>query len=100
MDRRWTLAFLVAVNVLLQLFDGAATYVGWQQHGEMNPILSAGFERWGAGPTLIVAKLIAIGFVMVLAATPRRALATFGLALTFTAYTAFSFVPWAQRLFG
>jgi hypothetical protein len=99
-DRRWTLAFLVVANLLLQIFDGAATYVGWQEHGEMNPILAAGFHRYGAGPTLIVAKLVAIAFVLVLATTPRRALATIGLVLTFTAYTAFSFVPWAQRLLG
>jgi hypothetical protein len=99
-ESRRTLAFLVVVNLFLQVFDGAATYVGWQEHGEMNPILAAGFHHFGAGPTLVIAKLVAVGFVLVLATTPRRSLATFGLALTFTAYTAFSFVPWAQRLFG
>jgi hypothetical protein len=97
---RWTLGFLVVMNLLLQVFDGTATYIGWQEHGEMNPILAAGFHQFGAGPTLVVAKLVAIGFVLVLATTPRRALATLGLGITFTAYTAFSFVPWAQRLFG
>jgi hypothetical protein len=94
-----SLAILVVLNLVLQLFDGVATYIGWQQHGEMNPILSTGFAHFGAGPTLFVAKAIAILFVFVLAATPRRSLATAGLALTLTAYTAFSFVPWAQRLF-
>jgi hypothetical protein len=93
------LAILVFLNLALQLFDGVATYVGWQQHGEMNPILAAGFHHFGAGPTLFVAKAVAIVFVFVLAATPRKTLATAGLALTLTAYTAFSFVPWAQRLF-
>jgi hypothetical protein len=93
------LAILVFLNLALQLFDGVATYVGWQQHGEMNPILSAGFDHFGAGPTLFIAKAIAILFVFVLAATPRKSLATAGLALTLTAYTAFSLVPWAQRLF-
>ena len=98
MQERRTLAILVILNLALQLFDGVATYVGWAQHGEMNPILAAGFGHFGVGPTLIVAKLIAIMFVFVLAATPRRSLATIGLAITFTAYTALSFVPWAQRL--
>ena len=93
------LAILVVLNLALQLFDGVATYIGWQQHGEMNPILSAGFDHFGAGPTLFVAKATAILFVFVLASTPRRSLATGGLALTLTAYTVFSFVPWAQRLF-
>ncbi|MCC6850022.1 MAG: hypothetical protein IT294_16075 [Deltaproteobacteria bacterium] len=94
------LAILVALNLALQLFDGVATYVGWQQHGEMNPLLLAGFDRFGAGPTLVAAKAVAVAFVFVLAATPRRRLAVFGLALTLTAYTTFSLVPWTQRLFG
>jgi Domain of unknown function (DUF5658) len=94
------LAILVGMNLALQLFDGIATYVGWTQHGEMNPILAAGFARFGAGPTLLIAKALAIALVIVIATTPRRSLATIGLAITFTAYTAFSFVPWAQRLFG
>ena len=98
MQGRRRLTILVTLNLALQLFDGVATYVGWAQHGEMNPILAAGFAHFGAGPTLLVAKLLASMFVLVLAATPRRALATIGLAITFTAYTALSFVPWAQRL--
>jgi Domain of unknown function (DUF5658) len=100
MRSRGTIVLLALLNVALQIFDGVATYVGWQQHGEMNPILSAGFDRFGAGPTLVAAKLGAMLFVIVLATTPRRRLATIGLAITFTAYTAFSFVPWSQRLFG
>ena len=91
---------LVILNLALQVFDGVATYVGWEQHGEMNPILSAGFDSFGAGPTLLVAKLVAVMFVLVLATTPRRSLATVGLGITFTAYTALSFVPRSQRLFG
>ena len=98
MHGRFTLAVLVALNLALQLFDGVATYVGWAEHGELNPILAAGFARFGAGPTLVVAKLIAIMFVLVIATTPRRTLATIGLGITFTAYTALSFVPWSQRL--
>lgn len=98
MQGRRTLAILVALNLALQLFDGLATYVGWAEHGELNPILAAGFARFGAGPTLVVAKLIAIMFVLVIATTPRRTLATIGLGITFTAYTALSFVPWSQRL--
>ena len=100
MHGRATIAVLALLNLALQLFDGVATYVGWQQHGEMNPILAAGFARFGAGPTLIAAKLGAILLVVVLATTPKRSLATIGLGITFTAYTALSFVPWSQRLFG
>jgi len=98
MQGRRTLAILVALNLALQLFDGLATYVGWAEHGELNPILMAGFARFGAGPTILAAKLIAIMFVLVIAATPHRALAAIGLTITLTAYTALSFVPWSQRL--
>lgn len=94
------LAILVAANLGLQLFDGFATYVGWEQHGEMNPLLRAGFDRFGAGPTLVAAKALAIVLVIALAASPRRRLAMTGLALTLMAYTTFSLLPWAQRLFG
>jgi hypothetical protein len=94
------LAVLVVLNLALQLFDGIATYIGWEQHGEMNPILAAGFHHFGAGPTLLIAKLSAVMFVLILAATPRRTLATIGLGITLTAYTAFSFLPWTQRLLG
>jgi hypothetical protein len=100
MQNRATIAVLAVLNLALQLFDGVATYVGWAQHGEMNPLLAVGFERFGAGPTLLVAKLGAILFVLVLATTPKRSLATIGLGITFSAYTAFSLVPWSQRLFG
>jgi uncharacterized membrane protein len=100
MRTRATLLLLVVLNLALQLFDGVATYVGWEQHGEMNPILAAGFHHFGAGPTLVAAKLSAVLFILVLATTPRRDLATIGLGITFTAYTAFSFVPWTQRLLG
>jgi hypothetical protein len=94
------LFILVALNVALQVCDGVFTYVGWEQHGELNPILRAAFHRWGAGPTLLVAKVGAVALVLALARTPRRRLALLGLGITFTAYTALSFVPWATRLLG
>ncbi len=98
MHGSWTIPALVIANLALQLFDGVATYLGWERHGELNPILRAGFELWGAGPTLLVAKGAAVAFVLTLARTPRRSLAAFGLALTMSAYLALSFVPWAVRL--
>lgn len=93
-----TLGILVATNLALQLFDGVATYVGWEQHGEMNPLLRHGFEIWGAGPTLLTAKLIAAALVVALARVPQRTLATAALGLTLSAYLGLSFVPWMSRL--
>ena len=92
------IALLLVANLALQLFDGAATYVGWEQYGEWNPLLRAGFERWGALPTLLVAKTGAVALLLVLATTPRPRLAALALGLTFTAYTSLSFIPWTLRL--
>lgn len=95
-----TLALLVVINLALQLFDGVATYIGWIQYGEMNPILRRGFDLWGAGPTLLTAKTLAIALVIAIARTPKRTLASAGLVLTLTVYFALSFVPWTSRLLG
>ena len=100
MTAHTTLALLVATNLALQLFDGIATYIGWVHFGEMNPILRRGFEVWGAGPTLLTAKTLAIALIIVLARAPHRTLASAGLTLTLIAYVALSFVPWTSRLMG
>jgi hypothetical protein len=92
------LPVLVILNVLLQLFDGIATYVGWEQHGEQNPLLRMGFEIWGDEATLVTAKLTAILLVFLIARLPRPTLATAGLFFTSTAYMALSLVPWTYRL--
>jgi len=91
---------LVILNLTLQVFDGVATYVGWQHFGEANPLLRAAFETWGAGPTLIVTKLIAVSLLFMLGRARQRLLVAAGLVFTFAAYAALSFVPWSIRLLG
>ena len=91
---------LVTLNLAAQLFDGIATYIGWERFGEANPLLRAAFLSWGAGPTLLVAKLASAALVLLLARTPRRDLVGIGLVLTLTVYTALSLVPWSIRLLG
>jgi len=88
---------LVIMNLALQLFDGAATYVGWERFGEANPILRAGFESWGVGPTLLAAKLLASTVLIWIAYVPHRIVAAVALAFTLGTYTAFSFIPWSVR---
>jgi hypothetical protein len=88
--------FLVVSNIALQLFDGVATYVGWERCGEGNPLLRAGFDVWGAGPTLLGAKLGAAIVLLLLLRTVHRRLVTVGLSITFAAYVAFSVVPWSS----
>lgn len=93
-----TIVVLIILNLALQVFDGIATYLGWQRFGEANPLLQAGFDSWGAIPTLIVAKVIAVGLILMLARAGRPALVGVGLSFTFIAYVSLSLIPWASRL--
>lgn len=92
-------AVLVVLNLLMQVFDGIATYIGWERFGEGNPLLRAGFESFGAFPTLVIAKLIAIMLILMVARMQRKILVAGGLSLTFGAYLVMSFVPWSLNLF-
>ena len=92
------LAILVVLNLALQLFDGVATYVGWERYGEANPLLQTAFGMWGAGPTLVVAKGFAVVLILMLARAGRPRLVGAGLAFTLVAYVSFSLIPWTTRL--
>ncbi len=100
MPQSVTTAILVILNLALQLFDGVATYTCWEQCGEGNPLLRAGFEVWGAGPTLLLSKLFAGVLLLFLIRASHRMLVKVGLLLTIAAYTAFSLVPWASCWIG
>jgi uncharacterized protein DUF5658 len=89
-----SIAVLVALNVALQVFDGVATYLGWTRFGEGNPFLRAGFETWGAGPTLLLAKLLSVALVLSVARVPRRTLVGLALTLTLGVYATLSCLPW------
>ena len=92
------IVLLIILNLALQMFDGVATYVGWQRFGEANPLLRAGFDAWGAGVTLVMAKIVAGALILVLARAGKPALVGVGLSFTLVAYAALSLVPWALRL--
>ena len=98
MQPQAAIVLLIILNLALQIFDGIATYVGWQRFGEANPLLRAGFEVWGAGVTLVVAKIAAVALILMLARAGRPALVGVGLSFTLVAYAALSFLPWAFRL--
>ena len=89
---------LVIINLALQLFDGFATYIGWERFGEANPLLHAAFGIWGAGPTLVTAKIGAGLLVLALARVPRPRMVAAALAGTGIAYIGFSLIPWTLRL--
>jgi hypothetical protein len=98
MQPQAAIVLLIILNLALQIFDGIATYVGWQRFGEANPLLRAGFEVWGAGVTLVVAKIAAVALILMLARAGRPALVGVGLSFTLVAYAALSLLPWAFRL--
>ncbi len=89
---------LIVANLGVQLFDGVATYVGWERYGEANPLLQAAFGMWGAGPTLVVAKSFAVALILFLARAGRPRLVGVGLSFTLAAYVSLSLIPWATRL--
>ncbi len=92
---------LVLANVVLQVTDGVATFVGLRAgFGEGNPLLGWAFDRLGAAPTLCLFKLEAIAAVVLVWRLRRSPLAAPALAVTAAIYAVFSLVPWASALAG
>jgi hypothetical protein len=92
------LAFLIGSNLALQVFDGVATYVGWSRFGEANPLLHTAFTHFGAGPSLVAAKVMAAALILMLARVGRPAVVGAGLSFTMAAYVSLSLIPWSLRL--
>ena len=89
---------LLALNLVLQAFDGIATYqglgVGWK---EGNPLLAAVFALLGVGPALLLFKLKACGLILLLHRhTPPR-VATKILGGLAAVYCALSLAPWMAK---
>lgn len=86
---------LFAVNLLLQVWDGFATYYGLS-HGvqEGNPLLHSCMDYWGVGATLLGAKSAACLFLGYLYQAASLALSQWGLVLTAISYVLSSFLPW------
>jgi hypothetical protein len=80
--------------VLVQCLDGAFTYLGvsiWGPGIEANPLVSSAVATAGLGPGLAGAKLVAIGFGMLLHL--RR---VHNVVAVLTAiYVAAAILPWA-----
>ena len=90
---------LFLLNLCLQLFDGVATYQGLRFHfTEGNPILLSWMPLLGVGPTLLLFKAKACGFLVLLRRLGSRPLVHGSLIGLAAVYTIFSFVPWMTRL--
>ena len=88
---------LFLLNLVLQMFDGVATYYGITYWGEGNPLIASLIPTMGVGATLLLFKAKACGFLVVL----RRLGGHRGVYESFVvlavAYTALSFIPWMSR---
>jgi uncharacterized protein DUF5658 len=91
--------YLLVLNLLLQLFDGLATYSGMHLgFGERNPLLRLGFGLWGIGPTLLLCKSFACATLMTIWFSAGPRLATSAFSLLAAVYVVCSFVPWSYGL--
>ena len=85
--------FVVLTFVIVQFLDGGLTYVGvteWGPSVEANPLLSYAMVNAGVGTSLATAKLVAIGFGIVLHLCRVHTL----VALLTAFYVAAAIVPW------
>jgi uncharacterized protein DUF5658 len=86
---------LLVLNLLLQVFDGLATYGGMQVgFGERNPLLRLAFASWGIAPTLLFCKSLACVTLVVISFTASRRLAATAFSLVAGVYGIGSFIPW------
>lgn len=95
------LAALVALNLILQVFDGVATYVGVHHagFGEGNPLVAWAMNVFGTGPALWLFKLQACAcLLLVWQLGTRSRLARPALVLTAALYAVWSVGPWSAAL--
>lgn len=86
---------LLILNLVLQIFDGVATYAGLHIGSqEGNPLLRDAFHVWGVVPALVLFKAEACGLLVFVYRLAGEELAVFALGLLATAYCTFSLIPW------
>ena len=88
---------LFLLNLVLQMFDGVATYYGITHWGEGNPLITALIPTFGVGATLLLFKAKACGFLVVLRRLAGRRGVYESFVMLAVAYTALSFIPWMSR---
>ena len=96
-SKEHVLKALLFINLWLQAFDGAATYMGVTiGYGEGNPLVAATFGHIGVGPALFLAKAFACaGLLFIWHYRTRSTLAGPALAGTAITYLLASFAPWS-----
>ena len=88
---------VLQIFLIAQVLDGALTYIGVRQFGiqaEGNVLLTTMMHAWGAGPTLIAAKLFSsiCGIILFMVSVYRVLAAVAGACI------GFAVVPWIYLL--
>jgi len=90
---------LLGLNLVLQLFDGVATYAGLHAGiAEGNPLLAATMQWLGVTPALVLFKCEACAALMMIWGARRNRLAVPALATCALIYFAWSVGPWTVAL--
>ena len=90
---------LFLLNIVLQLFDGMATYTGIHMGvPEANRLLCNSFAMWGVGPSLLLFKAFACGVLLLLYRNTAEHIGRPALMLLAAVYCVFSLFPWLAKL--
>jgi hypothetical protein len=89
---------LLMLNLVLQAFDGIATYFGLQVgFQEANPLLLASFGIIGTGPALLLFKMKAMVLLLVVYRLAPPAIGVAVLRLLAAVYCCLSLGPWLAK---
>lgn len=100
-ERSKVLYWLFVLNIVLQVFDGIATYSGLHLGiREGNPLLRNAFALWGVVPTLLFLKTNACGLLLFIYRFASPKLAVPALTMLAGVYSVCSLIPWLGMLFG
>jgi hypothetical protein len=90
---------LVGFNMVLQVLDGVATYLGVQVgYHEGNPLIAMGIAHLGAVPALVLFKTEACVCLLGLWHLRRNRLAVPALLVSAAAYVCCALAPWTLAL--
>ncbi len=97
--RESTIYDLFLLNIVLQLFDGMATYAGVGMGvQEGNQLLCNAFAMWGVGPSLFLFKGFACAVLLLLYRYTRDEIGQSAFILLAAIYCLFSLIPWVAKL--
>ena len=89
---------LFLLNLVLQLFDGVASYYGLRGPGhEANPLIASVMEQIGIGMALLLFKSGACAALVLLRAIAWQPVIPRLLTIVAVMYGCLSFIPWTAR---